>query len=267
MGTRITGYKILIGLMVLQGPAAYAADKPAALAPLNLEAKYVVAWNGITIGRVNLTAKETAKLYSMNVDTKTHGIATIFNTERRIAEANGTVNNGRYIPARYASFPQGKDEGRRTTLTYANNGKISNRERVPDDDVTWRVPVPEAQVNNATDPVTAGFILRKQLHEAIEAGKSESMVKTYDGARLAEMRFTVIKPSAKVQVMDSYRDTVTTIVTRQPIAGYTSKEIKTFTKGDPVVHLYFSADDKFMPLRATVSTNFGELSATLTELK
>ena len=248
---------------MVQPWAAFAQSRPP-LEPLMLHAKYTVAWNGITIGRINMDAKEDAAHYELTVDTKTHGIATIFTNERRIAQADGLVQNNRYVPQHYASLPQGKDEGRRTNLAYDGSGHISHRERVPDDDVDWRAPVPRAQLHGVADPVSAGLILRRTLYDALAQDKNEVRVKTYDGARLAEMHFTALKEEARVEVAGSYRNAITTVVSRQPIAGYTSKELKAFTKGDPAIHLYFSDDAKFIPLRATVSALFGELSATLT---
>ena len=267
MGARSTGYKILIAGMFLQPWTALAQVPVEPLKPLMMEAKYTVAWNGITIGRINLTAHEDAKTYALTVDTKTHGIATIFATERRIAEANGVVQNGQYIPQHYASLPQGKDEGRHTILDYDAHGQIVNRTRIPDDDAQWRAPVPPPQLVGVADSVTAGLTLRRKLYDALAHNQNEASVQTYDGARLAEMHFTALKEPARVQALGDYQKAVMTIVLRQPMAGYTSKEIKAFTKGDPSVHLYLSDDAKFIPLRATVSTMLGELSANLTELK
>ena len=236
------------------------------LVPLVVHAQYLVAWNGITIGRINMDVQEDATQYALTVDTKTHGIGLLFKTERRIAEANGTVENGHYIPNHFESRPQGKDEGVRNTILYDATGAIQSREQVPPDDPNWRPTVPIAQANTATDPVSAGLILRRKLYEAMAKGTHEVAIKTYDGSRLAEMHFVALQPTARVEMLDSYTDAVDTVVTRQPITGYTPKEMKKYNAGDPVIHLYFTANPQFIPIRTTVSMPIGELSVSLVEM-
>jgi hypothetical protein len=245
--------------MLLAAPARAAVPD---FTPLNLTAHYTVAWNGIPIGRINMTASEDALGYRMVVDTKTHGLAALFNDVRSVTQAEGHKEGASYIPRRYDIRPQGNDDIRHTTVTYDAQGQIATRERAPAEDPSWRPVVPLVDADAATDPITASFAARGKLHDAMAQNNREMTLKTYDGARLAEMHFTVVSP-ARVEVMGEYVDAINTIVARQPIAGYTPKEIKKYKKGDPTIHLYFSADAKFIPLRATVDTVCGELSATL----
>lgn len=265
MGFSKTSYKILICFFMAN--TAMAAEAP--LKPLNINAKYTIAFNGITIGRIRFVAQEDAKSYSITLDTKTHGIGSIFSNEKRIAKAEGRrTADGQYLPDRYDSRPQDDDTtDRHTTLIYDATGKIKTRERVPDDDPSWRPVVTSEEINKATDSTTAGLVLRQRLYQAIAKGQTEATVRTYDGARLADFRFSVIKPEARVQVMGNYQPAINTLVTRQPINGYTPKELKKFKAGDPEMHLYFSDDEQFLPLHVSIDTSFGQLSATLAELK
>ena len=271
MGMASTRYKRILpwlAVIVATGPQiAFSAPPNAApMEPFNLTARYNVAWTGITIGRIYVIAQEDKDHYHLTVDTKTHGIATIFSQERRIAEAEGTINHGRYISTRYESRPQGQDEGRRVTITYNAEGHIATREQVPQDNPAWRPVVSLELANQATNPITAGLILRRALYEDRARGKNEAEVKTYDGERLATMHFNVVNLTTRVQVMGAYQPAINTRASRTPIAGYTSKEIKKYNSGDPEIHLYFSDDAKFIPIRATADTTFGQLSATMVPL-
>jgi len=266
MGTLGHACKLSV-LILLVGVANPSAAQVPPLAPLTIEAKYIVAWNGITIGRINLTAEEAGGRYRMLVDTKTRGLARLFSDEATVASAEGAItDDGRYIPLRFESRPLKDPEKPRTVLTYDEAGKLLSRERTPDDDPAWRPPVPPEQVATSTDPVSAGFILRRMLHDNMAREVRESVVTTYEGARLADMKFTVVS-RARVEYMDEYHDAINTVVTRVPIAGYTVKEKKKYAEGDPTIHLYFSADSKLIPVKATVDLAFGQLSATLTEIK
>ncbi len=239
------------------------ANEP--LSPLNLKARYLISWGGITIGRINITAREDATSYSLVVDTKTHGAGSIVSNEANVVEANGTKTaDGTYIPVRYHSAPQGKHKDDTIDLTYDAKGDIVKRVREPDDDPNWRPPVPFVEINTARDPITASFMLRKKLYAAIADANSIVSNRTYDGSRLAQMKMTRA-PNAKVAVMDSYKNAVNVVVTREPINGYTPKELKKYAKGDPEIHLYFSDDAAFLPIRASAKLQLGELALTMVD--
>lgn len=258
--------RFLLPLLLAAAPALACPEHGAA--PLNLTGKYAIRWNGITLGRIYLRASETKTRYTLEVDTKTHGIASVFARERRVALTEGRFDtHGNYLPRRYESRPQDDDKGRVTTLAYNAKGEIEKRTRVPDDDPDWRAPVPVSDLKNVTDPITAGLLLRRNMRAAITKGENEITLPTYDGARLARFHFTLSKLPARVEVMDSYRDATTLVITREPIAGYTPKELKKFNAGDPLVKLYFSDDAAMIPLRATAETAFGEVSATLEQVE
>lgn len=262
-------YKILIGIFIAL-PFQLLADEPRRpLPPLVMEGKYTVAWNGITIGRVNLTTRETESSYHMLVDTKTSGVAALFKRERRLAEATGRIDDaGRHIPTRFHSRPHEADDEAEdyTILTYDPQGQLMSRTRVPDDDPSWRAPVPFPQASGATDPVTAGLVLRRELYVAIEMGQSTISTRTYDGARLAELRMAIKPKSVTLDIGRDKTPALETHLSRQPVAGYTPKELKKFDAGDPPIRFYFSADGNYMPLRVAIAVFAGELTATLDRL-
>ena len=263
-----TAYKVGIAVFCL-GLLAPQAKAEGTLAPLVMSARYNVAWSGIVIGRIILHATEDATSYSLSVDTKTHGLGSLISDESSMVDAHGTKKpDGTYVPVEYNSGPQKAGDTRRdvTHLSYNSDGNIDKRIREPEDDPAWRPPVKFADIDTARDPITAGFILRKQLHDAIDTKTMEVSNRTYDGARLATMKFTRAA-NAKVEVMGTYKDTIDVVVNRTPITGYTPKELKKFNKGDPEIHLYFSNDNAFLPVRATAKVLLGELSLTMVDDK
>lgn len=266
-----TTYKTLLAILLFSLPYAAAAAESAPLAPLSMEGKYTVAWNGVTIGRIRITAEEDAAHYHMSVDTKTSGVAALFSKERRVAEASGNVSASGYIPQRFESRPQKNDEGEITTLTYDSAGKLAKRVREPDDDPNWRPPVPAAQASTGADPITGAFTLRRQLHEALSraagGGKQTIRTRTYDGARLATMQLSFSPTPVTLDIMDHDTPAIEARVTRTPIAGYTPKELKKFAAGDPPISFYFSTDEKRLPLGARIHARFGDITATLVEVE
>lgn len=261
MGRLAVQYKTSIALAcaLLAWPAM--AQVPV-LAPLKLHARYDVTWGGIKLGRINVDAEEDALGYHVVVDTKTSGLAKLFSDEKTVAEVSGhrTVN-GEYLPSKYTSRRL-REDGGTTELRYDATGKLAFRERKPDDDPAWRPPVSAELANTATDPMTAGLILRRTLRDHMAQEERNTVIRSYDGARLGEFNCKVVSP-ARIEINDAYRDAINTVVTRKPIAGYTPKELKKFAQGDPIIHLYFSADKELIPLKLTIATSFGEVAATL----
>jgi hypothetical protein len=174
-----TGYKVAFSVLCLclASPAAKAAEP---LAPLNLNARYIVAWSGITIGRINIIAREDGSSYFMSVDTKTRGLGALVSDEASEVTIEGTKTaEGTYIPVQYHSGPQGKTQREITHLTYDAVGNITKRSRDPDDDPAWRPPVPFSEIDTARDPITAAFMLRRELYNALQTNTMEVSHRTY----------------------------------------------------------------------------------------
>lgn len=203
MGWFRIGYKLvmLLSCCVLASVSARAAEP---LSPLILNARYIVAWSGITIGRVNVIAREDATSYFMQVDTKTRGIGVLVSDESSVVYVKGDkAADGTYLPREYKARPHHAGGRNVTELTYDAKGNIINRLRNPDDDPAWRPPVPFKEINTARDPITAAFILRRKLYEALAKADAEVAHRTYDGARLANMKM-IRAANARVAVLDSY---------------------------------------------------------------
>lgn len=264
MGIKIRSCKIALVLSLLAGSMPAFAEVPA-LTPLNYEMRYNVAWNGLPIGRVRITAKQDGFGYSMVVDTKTRGMVDMFSGEHALAQVKGRVDESLgFIPQLYDSRSLSKKDGRTTTITYDGEGKIKERKRTPPDGDS-RPVVALDEANTATDPITAFFVLREKMHGNIARNQRETVIRTYEGARLAEFTFKVIS-RARVEVGGEYVNAINVVPKRLPLNGYKEKELKKYRAGDPTVHLYMSADERFVPLQASVDLSFGEITAELVDI-
>lgn len=263
MGYEMRRYKIgkwifLAGL-VLAHACPMPARAEAVLAPFNVKARYELSWNGLTVGRLIVTASEDANHYDMMLDSKTHGIGALISDDKTVTRTNGIKNAaGDYLILHYEFRPIGKDEDDYITLDYDAKGKIMKRVRTKDDDPTWRPPVPNEQIDTAHDPLTVIFILRRLLYAAMASNQHEISTRSYDGMRLFEMK--LVRDGVKrLEVEGKKIEVIDVVVQRVPVNGYTPKEIKKYKKGDPDIHFYFSNDAAFIPVRATADTGFGDL--------
>lgn len=263
MGTKVSFGKMGLMFFALFFAVPALAEVPP-LEKLNYKLKYEVTWNGLHIGRIRIKVREDAFSYSLSIDTKTGGIARLFSDEQSVASAEGRIVNGKYMPTRYSSRNDNSSR-QRTTITYDANGNIATQERKPPRGKS-RTEVPLEDANRATDPTTAFFILRQQLHGAMKQNARDVSARTYDGVRLAEFLLHVVGP-ARAEVVDHYESAINTVISRKPLNGYSPKELKKFKEGDPVVYIFFTADSRFIPVKATVQTGFGAIAVAISEIK
>ncbi len=261
------GYKSVLLLLSLLLATTQAQAAQPEISPFLLNGRYIIAWSGIPLGRIIIEAYEDDTSYRMSIDTKTRGIGALITDEKRVITVTGTKKGiATYLPVEYKSRPHKVGDNDTVILTYDKRGDIAKRDRKNDDDPAWRPPVPVEEINTARDPVTAAFMLRRTLYNAIPLDTPEVGTRTYDGMRLATMSL-IRAANARVEIMGNYQDTINVAIKRAPINGYTPKELRKYNKGDPEIRMYFSNDAAFLPVRATAKTTIGELSMTLVELK
>lgn len=227
--------------------------------------KYRVAWNGIKIGRVIIETNQNTYSYRMVVDTKTTGIAKMFSPLKSVTVASGRIYEGHVIPQHYLARST-SDEGKNRTseLRYGEEGLLIERTTVPLDDPSWRPEVPLEEATQAYDPVSAFFILREKMFRNVNQKIKDTRISTYDGRRLAEFLFKAVNNGTRMRE-GKIVPVINTVVFRRPIHGYTPKELKKFDEGDPKVHVYFSADTRFIPLEVEVYHWSGKITGELEE--
>lgn len=261
MGRLVSRYKAVVLIAALAVAAPAAAEVPV-IKPLNYSLKYEVTFNGLPIGRIRIDTTQNEFRYAATVDTKTRGLLRMFDSTHGVIKANGNVEEGTLVARDYSSLSKDDDSSKLTTVRYGMKGEIIKRERKPADDPTNRPPVPLEQANEGIDPVTALLTARYRLRDYIAANLRKMTIRTYDGARLADLSFTV-HSRTNFEIMDKRIDVINTELTREPIAGYKKKELKKFKDGDPIIHVYFSADERFLPVQADISLTLGTISAKL----
>jgi hypothetical protein len=141
---------------------------------------------------------------------------------------------------------------------------LVERSTNPVDDPSWRPEVPLKDVQDAYDPVSAYFVLRTKMFENVNRRIKDTYIKTYDGRRLAEFHFKAVNNGTKLRD-GKVIPVINTVASRKPIHGYTPKELKKFDEGDPKIHVYFSADPRFIPLEFEIYHWSGKITASLEE--
>jgi hypothetical protein len=219
---------------------------------------YRISWNGLSLGRIRVSAEETDIRYRLTVDAKSRGVASLFSPFHTVIDTQGIVKQEgaekRYIPQQFllTSHKKDKDTPNTTRIAYDDNGHI--RERVlnpPNNDPSWRPIVPIEKASIGTDPLTCFLRLREQL---LNAENPPHALASYDGNRLATLTATPLSQHALEQPM-------VLRITRTPIDGYTPKEWKKYRAGDPLITVWFSGARGMTPERMEVALPLGIIRA------
>lgn len=260
--SRYKAVYLAAALLVASPASAQVPD----LKPFNYSMKYDVTWNNLPIGRIRIDATENEFRYQVSIDTKTRGIVRLFDSTTSIIKTIGRFNEDeKPVATSYESVSKDEDSTKTTLVRYNLDGEIVKRSRNPADDPASRKPVPIEDASKAVDPLSALYLMRIKMHGNIAANIKDTSMRTYDGARLADMTFTVIS-RASLKIMGEHTNAINTVLKRTPIAGYKEKELKKWRAGDPTVHVYWSADGRFIPLQATIDLQFGNINAKLSEI-
>lgn len=261
---------LLFPALLFMGSFAMAAEavSPPPLQPLNFEARYDGTFTGVKLGRLRIDMKEDKESYELKLDTKLSGLARVFSEMRSFAQARGIKKGQTYLPQFYESTEEknGDPKAREAWIKYDEKAAIAERFRNPMDDPYWRPIVPIADANTGVDPISAYMLLRPKLQQILDKPGQQTFVRTYDGARLAEMNFRVVGRTS-IEIMDKKMPVVDTTLTRALLDGYTPKEKRKFKEGDPEIHIYFSDDARLLPVKATIALPAGSFHIALAELK
>jgi Protein of unknown function (DUF3108) len=252
---------VCIVLCLFVHPERLLASPTKVALPSNLY--YRISWNGLSLGRIRVSAGETDTHYQLMVDAKSRGVASLFSPFHTVIETQGIVRKDgsvrRYIPQNFLITSQKNDKNPpdSTHITYDDNGHI--RERMlnpPNNDPAWRPIVPIEKASTGTDPLTCILTLRQQL---LDSSPPPHTLISYDGNRLATLIATPLSQTVKEQI--ALR------IERKPIDGYTPKEWKKYRAGDPPITVWFSAKHTMMPERIELALPLGIIRADQVEEK
>lgn len=254
-------YLLLALFISLTTSTAFAAE----LEPFPKVMTYRIAWNGIKIGRVIIETSQNSYSYRMSIDTKTTGLAKMFSPLKSVTSASGRYYEGQIVPQRYSAHST-SDEGKDRTakLSYDGEGTLIESVTEPKDDPSWRPEVSLEDAQHAFDPVTAFFVLRERMFMNVSRHIKDTTVSTFDGRRLADFTFKAVNNGTKMRD-GKIAEIINSVVFRKPVQGYTPKELKKFDEGDPKIHVYFSADERFIPLEIEVYHWSGKITGSLEE--
>jgi hypothetical protein len=229
------------------------------LSPLNFKGLYEFRLGGLLVGRLGIEAEESKSGYAITADVKSAGVASIFSKHSSHTEVDGT--SGAHPDITYKTDYRTKKKKRSVKLVY-KGGEITKEEVVPPDNRATRPAVAAYLKNSAYDPLTLNLKLRRAVWEASRSDKRDFAMTTYDGRRLTKIKGTVEKRTIR-DANNRKQPVIVATVRRELLAGFTKSEIEDYDPEEPSLFIYYSNDERFVPVKAEIPFLFGTLTGKL----
>lgn len=256
MGTLSRYIKFLLIFMCISAPAK--AQEP--LPPLDFSGHYDFTLAAIPFGQLDIVLSQGPGHYRATSDIATTGVAKVFVQHQSHTVSRGTGANYRYTEVEYETNYETKGK-KRSARFVKRNGEMVEDDVEPADSRATRPAVPLADKSAAWDPVSLALGMRIELARVIAQKGKDFSLTYYDGRRLTRGNFSYI--GEKVIKIKGIKYPVYTVIgSRQPVAGFTQKELKRMEGGEPQLTVYFSKD-KLIPIRLELNIGFGVAAATL----
>lgn len=257
MGIRRTVYNIPL-LAILAALPAQAAEPYNAF---NFKGIYTFGLTGLDIGRMGIEIEQDPNHYAAVADITLVGLAKMIANHSSHTTIEASGSHFTYPNRQYESQYRTKKKKKSVLLEY-KNGKIVSEDIQPPDNRDTRPAVSAQMKNTGYDPLSFILEMRTEAATAAKDGTSSFVIHAFDGRRLTEATFTVL--GKKNITFNGRRISTTALsVKRKPLEGFTASEIEDWSPKEPPLFVYFSDDERFIPLRLELTMWFGTLTADL----
>ena len=284
----------LLALCLFMPAACMAQDAAPSAQPFNMKVVYDFTLGDIKLGNMGLEIEQTPERYRITGDVATTGILKLFVSHSSHTTAVGSGHHGLYSNVDYDSHYQTRKKRKSVAMRFEKSRVVSETVTPPDNRAT-RPAVENALKQDSADPMSLILRIRQGLIDALRpspsplegeggvGGKPQALqqaanphpnpppergreytIKGYDGRRLTQVDFTVI--GKQTIVFNGAKTPVIEVDARRTLlAGFTATELADKDPHEPVLHIYFSDDDKLWPLRLEAKMWMGTLAANLSQ--
>jgi uncharacterized protein (DUF2141 family) len=192
-----------------------------ACAQAKLDARYVVTFAGVTIGKGAWAIEITDDQYTAAASGATTGLLRVFASGAGTSAVRGGVANGRLVPGNYAAtITQDDDTDTLRMLIAGGNVKEYSIVPQPPPPGPDRIPVTEAHLHGVTDPMSASLLRMPGNGDPVSPEACGRTVSIFDGRMRYNLQLAY-KRMERVKLDKSYEGPVVVCaVFFRPIAGY-----------------------------------------------
>lgn len=233
---------------------------------LNAARLYGVYWQNIHVGNIigEIRTKEGKSEFRVSL----HAL-NIFKTLTRYQNNSFTIINTKtphsFVPESFELHTVLRKKAKHTRIDYTTLGEVS-KEQVSHPANPLKVkPITPEKKQGSVDPLTAALIAREYVRNYLtqkEGVNNQFAITIYDGKYLFDIQF-MIKEQTSITFHGRDVPVVHISFLRNPLAGFSTKELQRMKKYDPVIDLYLTNDEFLLPLQAEGTAPLGKATAIL----
>ncbi len=230
-------------------------------------AQYTVTMGGTHIANVTIILTDNGSSYALSLDAKIAGMAQLVASGSAKATAAGTSGERGLRSEKFDLLTRAGGQDFTSAITYANGNVASFKVAPPILNNIDRVAIERKDLTTATDMMTPFVLKGAELDKRL----CDRQMPIFTGVERFNLSLKYIKDDIATSKRTGYQGPlVLCSVHYTPISGhYTSNEITTYLAQNERILIWFAPLKKpgyFIPYRALVTTEAGDLSVVLTEL-
>lgn len=256
----------LVASMLLAAAGGLLAPPLAAAAGsgVTLEASYIIAISGLTIGRADVRGRFTDRGYAAAISGSTYGISRLVSDAQATLSGSGRVVGDRVVPASYNLTTS--EQGFQTSVNMTMRGRsVVDLQAVPSlPIVSDRVPITAAAKQDVVDPVGA-FVVVADRPSMTPAAICNRTVPVFDGWKRFDIRLSYKETRKVNDGNDAFSGDVIVCTARyQPVAGHrTSDDSVTFMADNKRLEIALArvkGTNYMVPYTILIGTKVGDLT-------
>lgn len=251
---------LLIGLGLMATPAAASA--------LNAVAEYTVTMGGTQVANVTVNLDDDGSSYSLSGNAKITGLARLVASGTARLQSAGASTSSGLRSQRFNLLTRASGEDFTVTITYASGSVDTFKVDPPIINNIDRVPIERKQLVGNMNDMAAAFVLKG---DKLDAGLCDRQMQIFTGVERFNLKLSYAKGDEATSKRTGYQGPVVLCNVRYtPVSGhYTSSEVTQDLVSKERILIWYAplnTPGYFIPYRALVTTESGDLSVVLTSL-
>jgi len=241
---------------------------PATAAPLKALAEYTVTMGGTQVANVEVSLDDDGSSYSLNGNARITGLARLVASGTARLQSAGASTSSGLRSQRFNLLTRASGEDFTVAITYASGNVDTFKVDPPIVNNIDRVAIERKQLVGNINDMAAAFVLKG---DKLDAGICDRQMQIFTGVERFNLKLSYAKGDEATSKRTGYQGPVVLCNVRYtPVSGhYTNSEVTQDLVSKERILIWYaplSTPGYFIPYRALVTTESGDLSVVLTSL-
>ena len=241
---------------------------PAAATPLKAVAEYSVTMGGTQVANVTVNLDDDGSSYNLSGSAKITGLARLLASGTARLQSSGDSTSAGLRSQRFSLLTRASGEDFTVAITYASGNVDTFKVDPPIINNIDRVPIERKQLVGNMNDMAAAFVIKG---DKLDAGVCDRQMQIFTGVERFNLKLSYAKGDEATSKRTGYQGPVVLCNVRYtPVSGhYTSSEVTQDLVNKERILIWYAplaTPGYFIPYRALVTTESGDLSVVLTSL-